>query len=67
MLRWTIIFLVLAIISAIFAWGNIASTSVEDIAKITFYASFILFVLSLFAGCRRFSDETDKLDEDWGF
>ena len=47
MLRWTIIFLVIAIISAVFGFGNIAA-SAAGIAKGLFYIFVILFVLSLF-------------------
>jgi len=47
MLRWTIFFLVIAIISAVFGFGNIAA-SAAGIAKGFFYIFIILFVLSLF-------------------
>lgn len=46
MLRWTIIFLVIAIIAAIFGWGGIAEGAV-DIAQILFFIFIILFVISL--------------------
>lgn len=49
MLRWTIIFLVIAIIAAIFGFGNIAAGATQ-IAKILFFIFLVLFVLSLIAG-----------------
>ena len=49
MLRWTIIFLVIAIIAAIFGFGGIAAGA-ASIAKILFYIFLVLFVLSLIAG-----------------
>ena len=49
MLRWTLIFLVIAIIAAIFGFGGIAAGA-ASIAKILFYIFLVLFVLSLIAG-----------------
>ena len=49
MLRWTIIFLVIAIIAAIFGFGGIAAGA-ASIAKILFFIFLVLFVLSLIAG-----------------
>lgn len=49
MLRWTVIFLVIAIIAAIFGFGGIASGA-ASIAKILFFIFLVLFVLSLIAG-----------------
>lgn len=49
MLRWTVIFLVIAIIAAIFGFGGIAAGA-ASIAKILFFIFLILFVLSLIAG-----------------
>ena len=49
MLRWTIIFLVVAIIAAILGFGGIAAGA-ASIAKILFYIFLVLFVLSLIAG-----------------
>lgn len=46
MLRWTIIFIVIAIIAAIFGWGGI-SEGAADIAKILFFIFIVLFVISL--------------------
>ncbi len=49
MLRWTIIFLVVAIIAAIFGFGGIAAGA-ASIAKILFYIFVGLFVISLIMG-----------------
>jgi uncharacterized membrane protein YtjA (UPF0391 family) len=49
MLRWTIIFLVIAIIAAIFGFGGIYAGAIQ-IAKILFFIFLVLFVLSLIAG-----------------
>ena len=49
MLRWTLIFLVIAIIAAIMGFGGIAAGA-ASIAKILFYIFLVLFVLSLIAG-----------------
>jgi len=51
MLRWTIIFLVIAIIAAIFGFGNIAAGA-TDIARILFFIFLVLFLLSLIRGRR---------------
>ncbi len=46
MLRWAIIFFVVAIIAAIFGFGNI-SAAATDIAKILFYVFLVIFLISL--------------------
>ncbi len=46
MLRYAIIFFVIAIIAAIFGFGGIASGA-ESIARILFYIFIILFVVGL--------------------
>ena len=51
MLRWTIIFLIVAIIAAIFGFGGIAAGA-AGIAKILFFIFLVLFVLSLIFGRR---------------
>ena len=53
MLRWTVTFLVIAIIAAIFGFGNIAAGA-ASIAKILFYIFVVLFVLSLLFGKKIF-------------
>ena len=52
MLRWSIAFLILAVIAAFFGFGNIAHTSVE-IAQVLFFLFAILFVVSFLASALR--------------
>lgn len=49
MLRWAIIFLVIAIIAALFGFGGIAATA-SGIAQILFYIFLVLFVIALLFG-----------------
>ncbi len=49
MLRWTVIFLVVALIAAIFGFGGIAAGA-ASIAKILFFIFIVLFLLSLIFG-----------------
>jgi uncharacterized membrane protein YtjA (UPF0391 family) len=49
MLRWALVFLVVAIIAAVFGFGGIAGTAV-GIAKILFWVFLILFLVSLVMG-----------------
>lgn len=49
MLRWALIFFVVAVIAAFFGFIGIAGAAI-DIAKIIFYIFLILFVISLVAG-----------------
>jgi uncharacterized membrane protein YtjA (UPF0391 family) len=49
MLRWTVIFLVVAIIAAIFGFGGIAAGA-AGIAKVLFFIFIVLFLISLIAG-----------------
>src|SRR5699024_12688701 len=51
MLRWAVIFLVIAIIAAILGFGGLAGTA-AGIAEILFYVFLILFVISLIFGRR---------------
>lgn len=46
MLRWTISFLIIALIAGLFGFGGIAEGA-ASIAKILFYIFIALFVLSL--------------------
>ncbi len=52
MLRWAIIFLVVAIIAAVLGFAGIAGAA-AGIAKILFWLFLILFVISLIFGRRR--------------
>jgi uncharacterized membrane protein YtjA (UPF0391 family) len=49
MLRYAIIFLIIAIIAAVFGFGGIAAGATE-IAKILFFIFLELFIVSLVAG-----------------
>jgi uncharacterized membrane protein YtjA (UPF0391 family) len=51
MLRWTVIFLVVAIIAAVFGFGGIAAGA-AGIAKVLFFIFIVLFLISLIAGRR---------------
>ncbi|MGB3775863.1 MAG: DUF1328 domain-containing protein, partial [Leeuwenhoekiella sp.] len=46
MLKWTVIFIVVAIVAAIFGFGGI-SESAAGIAKILFFIFIVLFLISL--------------------
>jgi uncharacterized membrane protein YtjA (UPF0391 family) len=52
MLRYAIIFFVIALVAALFGFGGIATGAVE-IAKILFFVFLVLFVVSLVAGLIR--------------
>jgi uncharacterized membrane protein YtjA (UPF0391 family) len=49
MLRWTVTFLIIAIVAAIFGFTGIASGAAQ-IAKILFFIFLVLFLLSLIRG-----------------
>lgn len=52
MLYWALMFLVVALVAAIFGFGGIASTA-TGIAQVLFVIAIIMFVVSLFAGFMR--------------
>lgn len=52
MLRMALLFLIIAMIAAIFEWGGVYGAAV-GIAKILFFVFLVLFVLSLIAGLTR--------------
>ena len=52
MLKWTLIFLVVALIAAVFGFGGIAEGA-ADIALILFWIFVALFVISLVVGAVR--------------
>lgn len=52
MLRYAIIFLVIALIAALFGFGGIAAGATE-IAKILFYVFLLIFIVSLILGVMR--------------
>jgi uncharacterized membrane protein YtjA (UPF0391 family) len=49
MLRYAVIFFIIAIVAALFGFGGIAAGATE-IAKILFFVFLVLFVVSLVAG-----------------
>jgi uncharacterized membrane protein YtjA (UPF0391 family) len=51
MLRWSLAFLIIAIIAAVFGFGGIAA-SATGIAKILFFAFLILALFSFIVGRR---------------
>ena len=46
MLRWALLFLVIALVAALFGFTNVAGTSMVA-AKILFFVFLVLFVVSL--------------------
>ena len=52
MLYWAVMFLVIALVAAIFGFGGIASTA-TGMAQILFVIALVLFVISLFTGLLR--------------
>ena len=52
MLYYTIVFLIIAIVAAIFGFGGI-SVAAAGIAKILFFIFLVLFIVSLIFGGRR--------------
>jgi uncharacterized membrane protein YtjA (UPF0391 family) len=52
MLYWALMFLVIALVAAVFGFGGIASTA-TGMAQILFVIALVLFVVSLFAGLIR--------------
>lgn len=49
LLRWTLIFLVIALVAAVFGFGGVAA-DFATIGKILFFIFIVLFVVSLFYG-----------------
>ena len=55
MLRWALLFLVVALISALFGFTDVAGTSMVA-AKILFFVFLVMFVISLILGSRATRD-----------
>jgi uncharacterized membrane protein YtjA (UPF0391 family) len=51
MLRWAILFLIVAIIAAVFGFGGIAAAA-TDVARLLFVVFLALFVIALVMGRR---------------
>ena len=54
MLTWVVIFLIIAIVAAIFGFGGIVEAAV-DIAKFIFFIFIVLFIISLVMHLGRYS------------
>jgi uncharacterized membrane protein YtjA (UPF0391 family) len=52
MLYWALMFLIIALVAAVFGFGGIASTA-TGIAQILFVVAIVLFLVSLLAGFLR--------------
>jgi uncharacterized membrane protein YtjA (UPF0391 family) len=52
MFIWAVVFFVIAVIAGLLGFTRIAAGA-EDIAKICFYSSLILFVVFIIFGCWR--------------
>ena len=55
MLRWALLFLVVALISALFGFTEVAGTSIIA-AKVLFFVFLVMFVVSLVLGTREPSE-----------
>jgi uncharacterized membrane protein YtjA (UPF0391 family) len=53
-LGWSILFLIVAVIAAVFGFGGIAAAA-TDIARLLFVVFLVLFVISLVLGWRNTS------------
>jgi uncharacterized membrane protein YtjA (UPF0391 family) len=49
MLYWAVVFLVIALVAALFGFGGIAAGA-SSIAQILFFVFLVLFIVSLLAG-----------------
>jgi len=54
MLTWVVIFLMIAVVAAVFGFGGIVDAAV-DIAKIIFFIFIVLFIISLFVHVGHFT------------
>jgi uncharacterized membrane protein YtjA (UPF0391 family) len=52
MLHWAVVFLVVALLAAVFGFGGIAGTA-AGIAKVLFFLFLVLFIVSLLLGRAR--------------
>ncbi len=49
MLKWSVIFLIIAVIAGLLGFTTIAGTSIA-IAKVLFFVFLVIFIISLIAG-----------------
>ncbi|MGK9235123.1 DUF1328 domain-containing protein [Inquilinus limosus] len=52
MLHWAIVFLIIALVAALFGFGGVAGTAMAG-AKILFWIALVIFVITLVAGLMR--------------
>ena len=52
LLHYAIVFLVVAVVAALFGFGGVAGTAIEG-ARILFWVAIVLFVISLIGGLVR--------------
>jgi uncharacterized membrane protein YtjA (UPF0391 family) len=52
MLYWSVVFLIVAIIAAVFGFGGIAAGA-TTIAQVLFFVFLVVFLLSLITGVKR--------------
>ena len=52
LLYWAVVFLVIAVVAALFGFGGVAGTAMDG-AKIIFWIAVVLFVISLVFGFMR--------------
>lgn len=50
MIRWTLLFLTIAIVAAILGFGNVVVGTVVEVARMQFFFFTALFLISLVAG-----------------
>jgi uncharacterized membrane protein YtjA (UPF0391 family) len=62
MLRWTVTFLIIAIIAALLGFTGVAGASIT-IAKVLFFIFLALFIISLLAGGALFKGVKDTLKQ----
>lgn len=59
MLKWSLMFLVVAIVAGLLGFTSVAGVSIE-IAKILFFVFLVLFIFSLFVGGSLIAVVSDK-------
>ncbi|MGK9167393.1 DUF1328 domain-containing protein [Inquilinus limosus] len=52
MLHWAVVFLIIALVAALFGFGGVAGTAMAG-AKILFWVALVIFVITLVAGLMR--------------
>jgi uncharacterized membrane protein YtjA (UPF0391 family) len=52
LLYYAIVFLIIAVVAAVFGFGGVAGTAMEG-AKLLFWVAIVLFVITLIAGVVR--------------